>query len=65
MGTALSASTLGDLKATRKRQSYHQLTTVKWNITSPTVNVLVEDAKRHSLDVVDISSTKGRGSNTV
>jgi len=66
-GTAKSASVLGDLKDTRKRQSCHKLVIGNWNITSLTgkEHELVEEAKRYSPDVVGISSTKRRGCNTV
>ena len=59
--------TLDDLKTTRKGQSYHKLMIGNGNITSLTgkEHELVEEAKRHFPDVVGISSTKCRGSNTV
>jgi len=67
MGTASSASTLGDLKATRKRQSSRSL--VIWNLNMALLRVkeyeLVEEAKRYSLDVLDIFSTKRCSSNPV
>jgi len=67
MRTAQSAATLGDLTATRKRKSWHKLVILNWNITSLTEkeHELVEKAKRRSLDVAGISSTKRGGSNTV
>jgi len=67
MWTAQSTSTLGGLTNTCKRQSRHELVIGNWDITSRMgkEHGLVEKAKRHSLDVVGISSTKGRGSNTV
>jgi len=59
METEQSASTLGHLKDTRKRQSCHEIVIENWNITSLTAkeNELVEEANRHSLDVVGISSS--------
>ena len=42
---------LDDLKATRKRQSYHQLVIEDWNVTSLTgkEHELVEEVKRYFL----------------
>jgi len=64
MGTAQSAFTLEDLKATRKRQSRHKLVIRNWNITSFTgkEHELMEKVKLCSPDVVGIPSTKRRGS---
>jgi len=70
MGTAQCASTLGDLRATRKRQCRHKLHKLvigNWNIT-PLMgkeHELVEEAKQYYLDVVGICWTKSHGSNTV
>jgi len=66
MGSALSASTLVDMKDTRKRQSCHKLAIGNWNFTSLTGKeyALAEEAKLYFFDVVVISSTKRRGSNT-
>jgi len=67
MGTAQSASTLGDLRATHKRQFRHKLGIGNWNISSLRGKEyeLVDEVKRYSLDVVGVASTKLRGSNTV
>ena len=67
MGTAQSASTLWDLRATSKWQSWHKLGKGNWKITSLTgkEHELVDEAKRYFPDVVGISSTKRRGYNTV
>jgi len=67
METAQSASTLGDLEATRKRQSCHKLVSGNWKITSLTgkYHKLVEEAKRCSMDVLGISSTERGGYNVV
>jgi len=57
---------LGDSKSACKWKSCRMLVG-KWNITSLTEkeHELVAEAKRYSLDVVSISSTKPHGSNTV
>jgi len=69
METAQSASSLGDLKGTRKRQSRHKLEIGNWNATLLIGKEykLVKEAKRHSLDVVGISSTRNfcNGTRTV
>jgi len=51
---AQSASTLGDLRATRKRQSRHKLVIGNLHITSlkGKEHELIEEAKRYSLDAV-------------
>ena len=65
MGTAKSVSTLEDLRATRKRKSRHNLVIGNWSIISlrGKEHELVEEAKRLSLDIAGISSTKRCGSN--
>jgi len=67
VGTAQFTSTPVDLKATRKRQTWHKQVTEIWNVTSLTGKEyeLIEKATRYSLVIVDISLTKRRGSNTV
>jgi len=66
---AQSASAVGFLKATLKRQSRHKLVIGNWSITSliEKEHELVEEAKWYSLGVllVGISSTKCRRCNTV
>jgi len=59
MGAAQSVSSLGVLKKTRKRHSRYELVAGNWNITSMTgkEHELLEEVKRYSLDVVDVSTT--------
>jgi len=55
IGTAQSASTLGNLKATRQRQSYHNLVIGNENVTSligKSMNWLKNSNDIYSLDVV-------------
>ena len=65
MGTAQSASTMGDLRATHKRQFRHRVMSGNWNISSlrGKEHELVEKVKLYSPDVVGISWTKLRVSN--
>lgn len=67
MRTAQSASALGGLIATRKHQSCLKLVIGKWNVTTLTgkKHEVVKKAKRHSLDIVDISSTYHHAFKTV
>jgi len=52
------SSTLGDLKAMRKRQSCHKLVNGNWNVTSLTgkEHKRFEEAERYFLDAVGILS---------
>ena len=57
----------GDLNATREGQFCHKLVAIRnWNMTSLTgeEHELVVEAKRYTLDMVSISSSKHRGSYT-
>jgi len=66
MVTKQNAFTLRDFRNTRIRQSGHKLVTGNRNTTSLTRkdHEVVAEAKRYSLDIVGISSTEHRGSNT-
>lgn len=66
MGPAQSAPTLGNLK-NRETVIMTCASNWNWDIISLTRNVheLVEEAKRHFLDVFNMSSTRRRCSNNI